>query len=171
MQTTKAFENYPFRIVFISNMVSLGIYGLGFFIVFRLGLIAAVAYLAYVMIFEYRLIRYHCTRCYYWGKVCGFGRGKLSSWLFKKGDVSKFCASQITWKEMIPDMLITLVPVTIGIVMMIIRFDALILSALVIIILLTTAGNGYIRGTLTCSHCKQRELGCPAAMLFNKKTI
>ena len=36
------------------------------------------------------------------------------------------------------------------------------------IVILTTIGNGFIRGTLTCKYCKQGELGCPADRLFNK---
>ncbi|MFH1684097.1 MAG: hypothetical protein ABIA67_04360 [Candidatus Margulisiibacteriota bacterium] len=28
---------------------------------------------------------------------------------------------------------------------------------------------GYLRGSLACKFCKQRELGCPAEQLFSKK--
>jgi len=37
------------------------------------------------------------------------------------------------------------------------------------LILLTSAGNSYIRGSLACKYCQQRELGCPAEKLFNKE--
>jgi hypothetical protein len=39
METVKRYENYPIWIVILSNLVSLAIYGLGFVIIFRLGLI------------------------------------------------------------------------------------------------------------------------------------
>lgn len=168
MEAIKRYENYPARIVIMSNIVSLGIYGFGFFIIQKTGWIFAGAYLLYILLFEYRLIRYHCTRCYYWGKICGFGRGKLSSWFFKKGDISKFSMKDMSWKDMIPDILISLIPLVTGIVLLIIQFDILLLSAILIIILLTTIGNGYIRGSLTCKYCKQQELGCPADLMFNK---
>jgi hypothetical protein len=87
---------------------------------------------------------------------------------FKPGDPSKFCAKQTTWKDMLPDLLISLAPLLIAIVLMIIEFDLLLLFAALIILASTTLGNGYIRGTLTCKYCKQRELGCPAEKLFNK---
>ena len=74
----------------------------------------------------------------------------------------------MTWKDMIPDVLITLIPLVAGIVLLIIRFDFILLSALLLLILLTTTGNGYVRGKLTCRHCKQQEAGCPADLLFNK---
>lgn len=168
MEAIKRCDNYPARIVILSNLVSLGIYGLGFFVIQKTGWVFAGAYLLYILVFEYRLIRYHCTSCYYWNKICGFGRGKLSSWFFKKGDISKFCMKDMSWKDMIPDFLITLIPLVTGIVMLIIQFDVLLLSAILIIILLTTIGNGYIRGSLTCKYCKQQELGCPADLMFNK---
>ena len=168
METTKPYENYPMGIVIQSNIVSLSIYALGFLIVLRLGLVFSLLYMVYILALEYRLIRYHCTKCFYWGKTCGFGQGRLSSFVFKKGDTSKFCAKEISWRDMIPDILISLIPMAIGIILLIIQFDLILLSALLLLILLTTSGNGYIRGTLTCKYCKQRELGCPAYMLFNK---
>jgi hypothetical protein len=69
---------------------------------------------------------------------------------------------------MLPDLLISLAPLITAIVLMIIEFDILLLFAALIILASTTLGNGYIRGTLTCKYCKQRELGCPAEKLFNK---
>lgn len=164
----KSYENYPVGTVILSNVVSIGIYGLGFLIVLKLGLTFALLYLLYILAFEFRLIRYHCTNCYYWGKTCGFGKGRLSAWFFKKGDASEFCKKNMTWRDVIPDLLITLIPLVIGIILMIMKFDILILSALLLIAFLTTYGNAQIRGKLTCNNCKQRELGCPAEALFNK---
>ncbi|MGD0035824.1 MAG: hypothetical protein ABSC53_00845 [Bacteroidota bacterium] len=169
MKTIKRYENYPIWIVILSNFVSLGIYILGFLIVFRLGLVFSFLYLLFILFFEYRLIRNHCTSCFYWGKTCGFGKGRLSSWLFKKGDSSQFCMKDFTWKDLIPDLLISLIPFVIGIIILILKFDILLLSALLMLVLLTTTGNGYIRGTLTCRYCKQGELGCPANELFSKR--
>jgi hypothetical protein len=167
METSKTYDNYPIGIVIQSNIVSVGIYALGFLIALRLGLVFSLLYLLYILILEYKLIR-SCANCFYWGKTCGFGKGRLSSLVFKKGDTSKFCAKEISWRDMIPDILISLIPMVIGIILLIIQFDLILLSALLLLILLTTSGNGYIRGTLTCRYCQQRELGCPAYMLFNK---
>jgi hypothetical protein len=170
METIKRYENYPIGIVILSNFVSLTIYALGFLIVFRLGLAFSFLYLLYISILEYRLIRNHCPNCFYWGKACGFGKGRLSSWFFKRGDSSLFCMKDFTWKDMIPDLLISLIPFIIGIIILILGFDIILLSELLMLLLLTTTGNGFIRGKLTCNYCKQREIGCPADLLFNKET-
>ncbi len=169
METLKKYENYPFWIVILSNLVSFFIYGLGFFIMHKTGMIFSMLYLAFILIMEFRLMRYHCINCYYWGKTCGFGKGKISSWFFTKGDMSKFCIKEMTWKDMIPDMLISLIPLITGIVILVIQFDYILLSALLLLILFTTTGNGIIRGKLTCRYCKQKELGCPAEKLFADK--
>jgi hypothetical protein len=169
MSESKTFESYPLGSVVLSNVVSLSIYGLGFFILFRSGWILAILYLIFIFSLEIRLIKNHCTACYYWGKTCGFGKGRISSLFFKKGDASKFCGKQMTWKDMIPDMLVFLFPFLGGIVLLIIQFDYLVLISLLVLLFLTFPGNGYIRGKLTCPFCKQRELGCPANDLFKKK--
>jgi hypothetical protein len=166
MDTTKTYNNFPFWIVTLSNLVSILIYVSGFVIIIRLGWIAAGLYLVFLLAFEYRLISRHCVNCHYWGKTCGFGKGRISSLFFKKGDPAKFCSNEMSWKDLIPDLLISLVPLFAGIVLMIVRFDFILLFAAIIIILLTTFGNGFIRGNLTCRFCKQREEGCPAEKLF-----
>jgi hypothetical protein len=122
--------------------------------------------LAFILAFEYRLISRHCVNCFYWGRFCGFGKGRLSAAFFKRGDPQKFCEKRVSWKDMIPDLLISLIPLIIGIVFLILRFNFLFLGAEVILIATTTIGNGFIRSTLTCKFCKQRELGCPAERLF-----
>lgn len=167
METVKRYENYPPGIVLASNFVSLAIYALGLLIVYDAGIVFASLYLIFILAMEFRLLSIHCTKCYYWGKTCAFGKGRISAWFFKQGDVSKFCSKKMTWKDMIPDMLISLVPFVVGIVLLIISFDIILLSALVLLVLFTTFGNSYIRGSLACNHCKQKDLGCPADVLFN----
>jgi hypothetical protein len=125
METTKTYDNFPISTVILSNLVSVLIYTSGLVITRRLGWIAAVLYLAFILAFEYRLLSKHCVNCYYWGKTCGFGKGRLSSLLFKRGDPLKFCDNTISWKDMIPDLLISLIPIVIGIVFLIIKFNFL----------------------------------------------
>ena len=168
MENVKTYENYPLGIVFLSNLVSIGIYLLGFLIILHTGWIFAILYLAYILAFEIRLVRNHCTHCYYWGKTCAFGRGGVSSLLFKKSDPSKFCEKAMTWKDLIPDLLISLFPLVTGIVLLILDFNIVLLLALLVLLFLTTSGNGLVRGSFACKFCKQRELGCPAMALFNR---
>jgi hypothetical protein len=166
METIKTYENYPLRTVILSNLVSLIIYLLGFIIIYKALWVFAFIYLSYIFVLELRLIKNHCTGCYYWGKTCGFAKGRISALFFKKGDISNFCNNKFSWKDMIPDLIVTLIPLITGIALLIIKFEPFILLALILLIALTTSGNQYIRGRLTCKFCRQRELGCPAEKLF-----
>jgi hypothetical protein len=169
MESVKIHESYPPETVILSNIVSLIIYASGCIIMFQSGWLVAALYLLYVALFEFRLIHYHCTNCYYYGKTCGFGKGRLSAVFFKKGDPSKFCTRSLTWKDMIPDLLISLIPLLTGIIYLMLNFSLLLFFTVIILLLFSTMGSGYIRSQKICNHCKQRELGCPADALFNKK--
>lgn len=168
METEKFYTSYPFRTVFLSNLFSLLIYGSGLLIMIRAGWIAAIIFAAFILSLEIRLISRHCVNCYYWGKICGFGKGWVSSLFFKKGDPVRFCQNSFSWKDMIPDLLVSLIPLVAGIILLIIHFSFVVLFALVVLVALSSVGNGFIRGSLTCKFCKQREIGCPAEELFRK---
>jgi hypothetical protein len=166
-RSTTNFENFPWWIILTSNIVSIAIYVLGIFIMVQAGLLIAGFFLLYILFLEFRLIRTHCVNCYYWGKACAFGKGRISAFFFKPGDARLFCAKKMTWKDMIPDMLVLAVPIVTGIILLMIDFHFLLLLEMLFLILLSTFGNGYIRGQLACKHCIQKDLGCPAAQLFN----
>ena len=74
----------------------------------------------------------------------------------------------MTWKDLIPDLLISLFPLVTGIVLLILDFNIVLLLALLVLLFLTTSGNGLVRGSFACKFCKQWELGCPAMALFNR---
>ena len=168
MVQKKTFENYPCSIMLISNLVSFAIYLIGAYIIYQIGLVWLVLYLLYIIWLEIRVMRKSCVNCYYYGKCCAFGKGKISSWLFKKGNPHQFIERKITWKNIIPGFLVSIIPFIAGIILLILNFNWLILILLVLLVILTSAGNGFVRSSLACKYCKQRELGCPAERLFNK---
>jgi len=163
------FENYPLWIVFLSNLVSITIYLIGAFVIYKVGFIWLILYLIFIASLEFRLIIWHCTNCYYHGKVCAFGKGKISQIFFKKGDLDKFCKKQITWKDVAPDFIVSLIPAIIGIIILIKDFNWIFLSLVITLFLLTFIDNGVVRSQLACKYCKQRKIGCPAQKLFKKK--
>ena len=169
MEITKTHDNFPSWIVILSNSNSILTYLSGLIITYSLSWIAAILYLVFILTLEFRLLSKHCVNCYYWNKTCGFGKGRLSSLIFKRGDPSKFCENSFTWKDMIPDLLVSLIPLLIAIALMIVKFNLILLFTSIVLIAFTTIGNGFIRGNLTCKYCKQREIGCPAEQLFSKK--
>jgi hypothetical protein len=162
-------EQYPRWMVASTLLAQLAVYALGTFIVLRFGLAFAVIYLACILALEYRLVRYHCVDCYYYGKTCCFGRGRLCALLFGKGDPACFTARQVGWKDILPDFLVALVPLVLGIIILVQGFDLLILAAMVALSILAFPGSGFIRSRWACRFCRQREEGCPAEGLFSRK--
>jgi hypothetical protein len=162
------FENYPLITVLISSLVTLATFTAGAFIMFRAGWIWGTLFIIYVLYLEFMLLRTGCRDCYYYGKTCAFGQGRLACLVVKRGNPANFGKRQMTWKSMIPDILVTVIPVITGIVLMIINFNWVLLILVALMVLLGSAGNGYVRGNLACKYCKQREYGCPTEKLFNR---
>lgn len=165
----KYYENYPLWIIFTTNLLSILIYLIGLFIIYQLGIFFLVLYLVYILILELRLISSHCSGCYYYGKSCAFGKGRLASLYFKKRDSKEFCRMKITWKSLIPDFLVSTIPIIVGIVLLIVNFSWLILFLIIALFWFMSIGNSFVRGKLACKFCMQRKLGCPAEKLFSKK--
>ncbi len=163
----KCYENYPLSTILISNLLNIFICAIGFYIFLGFGLIYSIIYLLYVIVMEIRLLRKSCINCYYYGKCCAFGKGKLASLFFKKGN-KKLSECKVGWKDLVLDFLVSLFPLIVGIVALIVHFSWLILTLVVALIIFSSFGNGFVRGNLACKYCKQRELGCPAEKLFDK---
>ena len=170
MQKEKTFENFPVWIPLLSTVFSLSIYAAGFYIFLQLGIPFAILYVLFCLWIEIRLLRKSCVNCYYYGKTCGLGKGKVCALLFKKGSLEKFARKEISWKDLIPDFMVLILPLIGGIIVLIRDFTWLILGLMVILVVLSTVGNAFIRGSLACKYCKHRELGCPAEQLFNKQS-
>jgi hypothetical protein len=167
MQEPAAREEYPLSIVIVSNLVAFLVYIIGAFILFRFSIAGVIAYLAFIVLLEYRLLAGHCTDCYYYGKTCAFGKGRLSARLFRKGSPEKFSRMQIGWKDIVPDFLVFMIPVLAGILFLLQAFSWTVLILVIALLLLGFAGNALVRGQLACRFCRQRGIGCPAEQLFH----
>ena len=161
-------NHYPWWIVIVSNIVPLSIYTIGCLIMNQVGIIWMILYIAFILYIEIRLISSSCPVCYYYDKWCAFGRGKLSSLFFKKGDPEQFACKPVSWKELAPDMLVTAIPLITAIILLIIQFNLILLLAVIGLVILGFPGNALVRGQLACKYCKQGEIGCPALEFFSK---
>jgi len=170
MESAHTYEKFPFSIVFLSNLLTLSIYAVGAYILAGFSILVAILYLVYGIWIEIGVLRGSCRFCYYYGKVCGFGKGKLCSLLFKNGDSQKFATREISWLQLLPDFMVVVFPIVGGIILLFTKFNwpLAIISGLFLI--LWFGGTAFIRGSFTCKYCKQKELGCPAQQLFGNET-
>jgi hypothetical protein len=168
MQEPGCKDQYPLTTVFTATLVSVLLYGIGIYILFQAGIPWVIGYVIFILILETRLIGRHCVDCYYYGKTCAFGKGRLSSLFFRKGSPEKFPGMTITWKDMVPDFLVFILPVLAGILLLVREFSWTILILIIALFLLGFMGNAFVRTQLACRYCRQREIGCPAAELFSR---
>ncbi|MCX6664644.1 MAG: hypothetical protein NT038_01080 [Euryarchaeota archaeon] len=170
MTETKTYEKFPSWIPLLAITDALCIYLVGAIILSGFGIITSFLYIIYCGTLEIIVLRRSCINCYYYGKLCGLGKGKICPYFFKKGASQRFIERKISWFDLLPDFLTFIIPLIGGIILLYLRFSWLILGAMVLIFILSLGGNMVIRGSFACKYCKQRELGCPADRLFNKKT-
>jgi hypothetical protein len=166
---TSSYENFPWWMIAVCNAVNLAIYAIGIYLTSRLGIVWGILYVAYCGWVEWKVLSRSCRHCYYFGKRCGFGKGRVCAWFFSKPAEKNLCEKQISWRNVLPDFLVSLIPLAVGIALLIHSFSWLVLLLAAALLLLCFAGTGFVRGQIACKYCKQRELGCPAEQLFSKR--
>ncbi len=169
MAEPKAYERYPLRNVLIYNLVILVTYLIGVYILSRIGLVWGLLYIVYLIILELQLYREGCASCYYYGKRCVAGKGKIAPLFFKKQDPKRFCEKQVTWKNLLPNIMVVVFPLIGGGYLLWTGFEWLIAGLMVVPILIWVFGNPLVYGKLACPHCKQGRICCPANDFFGKK--
>ncbi|PKP51223.1 MAG: hypothetical protein CVT90_03085, partial [Candidatus Altiarchaeales archaeon HGW-Altiarchaeales-3] len=132
MNPPKIYDNYPLWIVIVSNILSLAVYAAGAYIMFTLSMITGILYIIYIILLERQFFIEGCIHCVYYGNTCAFGKGIIAPKFFKKGDPEKFCEREIGFKDFIPQVLVALVPLIVGIALLISRgFNPIILAAVI----------------------------------------
>jgi len=163
------FENFPTWTALLSSLVSISIYAIGAYVLSGTGILFSILYLIYCLWIEIRVLRVACVNCYYYGRVCGLGRGKVCSLFFKRGDPRKFVEREASWLQILPDFMVSIFPIVGGIILLVRNFTWLLVAMLAILVILSFWGTAVIRGSFACKYCKQREIGCPAEKLFSKE--
>ena len=165
----QAFENYPFSTILITNIITFLIYFIGVYLVWQLGMLWGVLFIVYLLGLEVSVYKQGCSCCHYYGKRCAFARGKIAQFLVEKKDPQKFCQRKITWLNLLPPILSSLIPVGVGMFLLIKEFNWLILALTLIPIANWFFINPLVYGKLVCLYCKQGRLCCPTNDFFGKK--
>ena len=150
-------EEYPRWLVITGNLLMLLWIGLGTAACYFFNHIAAWIYLVVALLLVFVVLRkLVCTNCYYYGKRCASGWGKLASLMFKKGSIEAFNDS--IGVRLAPAVygLLTLVPLVLGTIAAVRDFSVAkprVLAALLLI--------GFYSGTIgrrrSCAQCKMRQ--------------
>lgn len=166
----RIYESYPLGIVLLITTLLLSIYLSGIYIMINLHVVTGTLYIAYLLMLEFYCFREACTCCYYFGKLCAFGKGVIAKIFFERGEGHKFCKRELTFKDIIPQIIVVLLPLLVGIALLVSRgFDKSIFAAAVWPLASWLFLNPIIYGKLACPHCKQGTICCPALKFFSKK--
>jgi hypothetical protein len=83
--------------------------------------------------------------------------------------MERFAGMTVTWREILPDFLVILIPALAGVLLLVQGFSLAVLALVVALLILGFFGTAFVRGQLACRSCSQREIGCPAEQLFAKR--
>jgi hypothetical protein len=169
MAKEKLFENYPAWIVFCTNLSFLATYVAGAFVMFSLAPIWGFLFVVYVVALELNVYREGCTCCYYYGKACASGRGRIAPLIVRRTDPKLFCKRELKFKDFVPQLLSSLIPLVTGAYLLFVAFSWAILAAMLVPILVWFIGNPVVYGKLSCPHCRQGAKCCPALKFFSRK--
>jgi hypothetical protein len=125
--------------------------------------IIAWVYLAVALIMVGVVLRkLVCTNCYYYGKWCSLGWGKLAALFFKAGDMEKFSKS-IGVKLAPPTYgLLSLIPIVLVIVSIVLEFTVAKIIVLAVL-LLVSVYSAFLSRKRGCANCKMK-LACPGSV-------
>ncbi len=159
----EGFENYPIGCVIRQNIFFLAYFGIGLIGMLPLQIlgfpiISALYALFLILMLLFVLRKHLCTHCYYYGKLCSTGWGKLSALMFKKKSGNYQLGVKlagITW------ILATTIPIVGIILALFLDYSSSNLIFLILFILLSPVN--FISHKKACEKCKMRFI-CPASM-------
>jgi hypothetical protein len=151
------YENYPIAIVLIRWLFLGAAFVLGIYILFQFKDILAYIYIFYgALCLMLILPLSRCVYCYYHGRVCDCGFGKVASYLFPKNDESQYSSGYVYFALTYP---FWLFPAFFGFIQILRErsLKALIVFLAFLLVLLLERVFLKIAG---CRNCHQRKT-CP----------
>jgi hypothetical protein len=151
-------HSYPKPVIVIRWIVLGGAFALGIYILTNIKVVLGLAYVVYsLVVLTLILPLSRCTGCFYHGKACNTGWGKVAAYLFPKGDESEF-VDHYSYAIFIH--LLWIIPLLASFFQLVRARNLLALAVFggyLFVLLL----EKITLKKLACSRCRQREF-CPA---------
>jgi hypothetical protein len=158
----KGLESYPLSRVIFGNSMMLVWIRLGTIACWFIYPLVAWIYLAAAIIMIFAVLRkLVCTNCYYYGKQCALGWGKISALFFNQGSIEEFSTCAGIKAAPITYGLLTLIPLVLCIIALVQAVTALKVFVLVLL-LAVSVYSGAIGRKVACTNCKMRLI-CPGS--------
>jgi len=153
----KGLEKYP-----LSGAIGQNLFFVIYFAIALIGMyplqianipIVSITYIIFIGVMLIFVLRKHlCTHCFYYGKLCGTGWGKLASRLFKNNSGNYELGGKlagITW------MLAMFFPLIGIIIALILNWFSITITLLLVIFIILSGINFFIHKK-SCEKCKMR---------------
>jgi hypothetical protein len=151
-------QSYPRSVIIIRWIILGAAFALGIYILTSIKEVLGLAYIVYsLVVLTLILPLSRCSSCFYHGKACNTGWGKVAAYLFPKGDESKFVRH---YNYAIFIHLLWIIPLLASLLQLVRLRNLLVLvvfGAYLFVLLL----EKIVLKKLACSRCHQREF-CPA---------
>jgi hypothetical protein len=155
-------ESFPLPRIIFSNVLMLVWIGLGTIACWFVYPLVAWIYLAAALIMIFVVLRkLVCTNCYYHGKQCALGWGKVSALFFNPGSIDQFSTCAGIKAAPITYGLLTLIPLVLCIIALVQEVTVLKVAVLVLLLALAVY-SGVINRKVACTNCKMRLI-CPGS--------
>ena len=148
------YDDYPPQIVILNLIELLLALAVGVLLVAQLGWWAVLSFAAVGCLGLILSLAYGCTRCAYYGRVCGLGLGKIAPLLFHQHDADEFGRSlsqTVAWTLV---GLVLALPLAAGLVSLVRGFSlsrlAMLVVFLALIVAIIVTHSRYV-----CGHCWQ----------------
>ena len=155
-------EEYPKPGIFLGNLVMIFWIALGMIGCWFLYPLAVWIYFAFaVIMIGFVLRKLLCTNCYYYGKWCCLGWGKLAALFFEEGNIENF--NQSVGQKLAPATygLLSLIPLILIAVSLFQEFTIFKIAVLILLLSISFY-SGTVSRKKTCAVCKMRLVcaGC-----------
>ena len=155
-------ESFPLSRVIFGNGMMLVWIGLGTIACWFIYPLVAWLYLAAALIMIFVVLRkLVCTNCYYYGKRCALGWGKVSALFFSPGSIDQFSTCAGIKAAPITYGLLTLIPLVLCIVALV-QEATVLKTAVLVLLLAVSVYSGAIGRKQACINCKMRLI-CPGS--------
>jgi len=156
------YENFPLKIVKIRAGIAGAILVTGTIATGTLNVFFGVLYLLYSIIIVLRIAAAVCNKCYYHGKWCDSGLGKLSGLISSRGSVSAFAGK--ARKTTLFLVAMVLFPLLCGFAAVFSDFSVLALFGFLGFIA-SLGAFIYTNSKMACVNCKMAGI-CPFSMVM-----
>jgi hypothetical protein len=155
-------EEYPKSGIILGNVMMLLWIGLGTAACWFFNPLAAYIYFPVALITVFGVLRWLvCTNCYYYGRWCPTGWGKLAALLFAQGSIAKFGTSVGVRLAPVTYGLLSLIPLVLGIIALVTDFT--VTELVIVVLLLAVSGYSAVGNRKkSCADCKMRLI-CPGS--------